>query len=74
MAKSVLITTANMRALEQEYDMEEGDLDGCVGYYLTADFGASAVTYGVLDEATLESNFVRTGATLKNGYFEVLAV
>ena len=72
MAKAVLITEANMRALEAQYDAEEGDLDGCAGYYLTSDFGATAVTYGVLDQETLDANFTKTGKDLQNGYFEVM--
>ena len=72
MAKAVLITLANMKSLEQDYQMEEGDLEGTEGFYLTSDFGAEANTYGVLDEETLNKNFNKTGKVLYNGYFEVM--
>lgn len=72
MAKAVLITKSNIKSLEDQYQMEEGDLDGCDGLYLTADFDATTVTYGVLDKDTLETNFTQTGKQLENGYFEVM--
>jgi len=75
MPKAILVKTDNMRRLEEQYEMEEGELLEAVGQYLVTDFGSDAVSYGFMTPENFNKNFMAiTKGDLRNGYFEVMKV
>lgn len=71
--KAVLITTTNQKTLASRYFLDPIDFDDLmpIGYYLVCDFGVEE-HYELITEAELNSKFTKTGAVLKNEFFEIV--
>lgn len=76
MAKAVLITSANQAALANRYAAEIEDREPLfpVGWYLVVKTFGDDHNYDIVNGATLEEFFVRTGKSLENDFFEVVGV
>lgn len=72
MAKAILITEQNARALEMEYDLEDEQLDGLEGFWLIADFGEkdAGKIRGYLSKSALDRTYEVVG-DLDNQYKEL---
>lgn len=72
MAKAILITEQNARALELEYDLEDEQLDGWEGFWLVADFGEKSLgkIRGYLTKVGLDRTYEIVG-DLENDYKEL---
>lgn len=74
MAKAVLITVENRESLILQYDYRDSEELVEPGYYLVAGFGDEGLHEGILHKDILDENFIRTGKTLNNDFFEVEAI
>lgn len=72
MAKAILITEQNARALELEYDLEDEQLEGLEGFWLVADFGEKSLgkIRGYLTKVALDRTYEIVG-DLENDYKEL---
>jgi hypothetical protein len=69
MMKAIRITKDNKQKLEQDYDMDPGDLDLNSGMWLVTDFGESKAN-SVVTPARFAMQYDQKGP-IKNGYISV---
>jgi hypothetical protein len=69
MMKAIRITKDNKQKLEQDYDMDPGDLDLSSGMWIVADFGESKA-HSVVTPARFAMQYDQKGP-INNGYISV---